>query len=337
MGHATRVIPIINLLLAKNYEVIIATDGKPYDLLKEYFPNLVFEKMPGYNITYARKNMALDIFLQIPKIISGVISERKATREIVKKHVIDVVISDNRYGVRSKVCDSYFITHQLNIQAPFLGKIINLVNHFFISKFKECWVPDLKTEKNLSGKLSKVNTNFPIKYIGPLSRFSEYSESLERGHDCLIMISGPEPKRSIFEKKLIESAHTSSFSNIGIISPKLFMEGYTSHTVSVYPQLEDKEFYNVINQSGVLITRSGYSTLMDCLFTRNDLFLIPTKGQTEQEYLASYFEENQWADSCSEDDFDWKKIPKHLKKFNRAETSILTNRGSKLEEVLREL
>ena len=36
----------------------------------------------------------------------------------------------------------------------------------------------------------------------------------------------------------------------------------------------------------MVICRSGYSTLMDLMRLRKRAFLIPTPGQTEQEYLA---------------------------------------------------
>ena len=44
-----------------------------------------------------------------------------------------------------------------------------------------------------------------------------------------------------------------------------------------------------ILESGVFIGRSGYSTVMDLARLGKPALLIPTPGQTEQEYLANKF------------------------------------------------
>jgi hypothetical protein len=251
------------------------------------------------------------MFLQLPKIISGIRKEHRETEILVKKHVIDVVISDNRYGVHTKLCKSYFITHQLNIQAPVFQKSLNSINHYFIKKFDDCWTPDVKGKINLTGALTESKTSFNTKFIGPLSRFWNQESSNEKEYDCLIMISGPEPKRSIFEKELINTLPISKFSKVGVISPKLFYEGFSSNFIDVFPQLADSDFHSLINKSSLIITRPGYTTVMDLLYTQTIPFFIPTKGQTEQEYLAKYYQESGWANYSSEDEFKWNKIPEN--------------------------
>jgi len=315
LGHTTRIIPLIEFLIQKENDVIIAADGDCLKYLKQRFPNLITEEISGYNIKYNPKNLAIDMLFQLPKIILGIRNEHYETEILVKKHLIDVVISDNRYGVHTKLCKSYFITHQLNIQAPVFQKLINSINHFFIKKFDDCWIPDVKRKPNLTGQLTQIKTNFNTKFIGPLSRFWNQECSKNKEYDCLIMISGPEPKRSIFENELITTLPVSKYSKVGVISPKLFHEGFTSNFIDVFPQLSDEDFYSLINQSSILITRPGYTTVMDLLYTETTPFFIPTKGQTEQEYLAKYYHKEGWANYSTELDFSWSKIPKNNSKF----------------------
>lgn len=308
LGHTTRIIPLIEYLIHKENEVIIAADGICLTYLRARFPNLVTEEISGYDIKYNPKNLALDMLFQLPKIISGIRKERKETDILVKKHVIDVVISDNRYGVFTKLCKSYFITHQLNIQTPVFQKLVNLINHLLIKKFDDVWVPDVKGKPNLTNELTKSKTNFNTRFIGPLSRFWNSKTTTEKEYDCLIMISGPEPKRSIFEKQLISTLPVSMFKKVGIISPKLFIEGFTSNYIDVFPQLSDVDFHKILNQSSLLITRPGYTTVMDLLYCDCKPYFIPTKGQTEQEYLAQHYLKEGWANSATEDEFKWKNI-----------------------------
>ena len=72
----------------------------------------------------------------------AIINEHRQLKLIIKEYGIDGVISDNRYGMYSKTIPCVFITHQLNIQSPILGSLINRVNKRLISKFSECWIPD---------------------------------------------------------------------------------------------------------------------------------------------------------------------------------------------------
>lgn len=323
--------------MKKQNEVIIAADGPAYDLLKNRFPELVVEYIQGYNIQYNPRNMAIDMGLQLPKLIKGIRAEKKRTDELVKKYLIDIVISDNRYGVYSKLCKSYFITHQLQIQAPYFQKLLNSINHLFINKFDECWIPDFKAKPNLTGKLTEIKSSFTTRYIGPLSRFWNQIHQSDTKHDCLILISGPEPKRSSFEKEILKSIKNAPFKNIGVISPTLFMEGYHSDYINVYPQLPDEEFYALINQAGVIITRPGYTTIMDLLYTNCNAFFIPTKGQTEQEYLSALYQENQWANSSTEDEFSWDKVMRNQLNFPKSNWKSELDIDLNLENALREL
>jgi len=120
IGHATRCIPIILELEKNNFEVIIATSGRSLELLSSEFPKIQFIKFEDYKINYSSSiPMAINIFLQIPKIIFGIYNENTKLHTIIKDFKIDGVISDNRYGLYSKKIPSVFITHQLKIKSAF--------------------------------------------------------------------------------------------------------------------------------------------------------------------------------------------------------------------------
>ena len=58
--------------------------------------------------------------------------------------------------------------------------------------------------------------------------------------------------------------------------------------ITLVPYLGDEELAGVLHGARHIITRSGYSTIMDleALGVLGKTELIPTPGQSEQEYLA---------------------------------------------------
>ena len=161
IGHASRCIPIIHHLIKYNFEVVISTNGRSYKLLKSEFPELEFGHIKGYNITYPNsKNMAMKMLTQIPKIILGLITEYFSLRKLIKSKKIDGVISDNRFGMWNKSIPCVFITHQTNIKSLVFSNLINKINHFFIGKYNECWIPDFSN--NLLSFLICLNTTATV-------------------------------------------------------------------------------------------------------------------------------------------------------------------------------
>jgi len=181
LGHATRCIPIIRYLVEKNCEVIIAADKRPMELLKKEFPSLEFVVMPGYNISYPKNgSMVLKMAVQVPKILKGTKQEHTQLEKIIAEEKIDAVISDNRFGLWAKKIPCVFITHQLMVKSPLGEKWIHKLNKDYISKYSECWIPDVKN--GLSGDLgNKFKLPEHAKFIGLLSRFNTPLNPLSRG------------------------------------------------------------------------------------------------------------------------------------------------------------
>lgn len=317
LGHATRCIPIIKELLRLDCEVWMAVDKKIFWLLKKEFPSAVFLPLKGYEIGYSRNKrwFVHKLFFQSLKIIFSIIKEKKWINRIVKENSIDAVISDNRLGMFSKKIPSIYITHQLAIKTgnKFSEFIANKVHHFFIKKYTYCWVPD--HEKNgLAGELSHPKrTPLNVKYIGSLSRFEKFCE-VKENCDLLVCISGPEPQRSIFENQIIEQLKN-------FIGKACLIRGLPDDSknlnefndVRIINHLPAKELNLLMEQAKIIISRSGYSTIMDLVAIQKKAILIPTPGQPEQEYLAKYLHERQYFFSTEQQYFS---INNALKKYH---------------------
>ncbi len=301
LGHATRCIPLIEEEITKGNEVIIAADGSPLTILQQRFPQCEFITFKGINIHYSRW-MILSMLFQIPKILWGIYREHKELKKIIHSHKIDVVISDNRYGLWNTNIHSVFITHQINIISPFAEKTLFKINKWFIEKYDECWVPDYEGENNLSGDLSHPKNeyyqkNFPknIKYIGPQSRFSKGNSNVEKKYEIVGIVSGPEPQRTLFFEQVKNEFQKIEGKTLLISGKPSFniqsVSGRTSYStfnnLEIVPHLHDNEFITALYSAKKIICRSGYSSIMDLHALGLKAEYIATPGQTEQEYLAS--------------------------------------------------
>lgn len=326
LGHATRCMPLIDLLLQKNHRVIIAGNGDSFFLLKEQYPQLTFYELPGYNISYAAgKNAAFHALLQTPKILRTINVENKVIAELTQKEKIDLIISDNRYGVRHDKIKSIFICHQIALQVPapfqFMNPVFLKLHLQQIHKFDVLWIPDEENETNLSGKLSHdINFNIPYTYIGIQSRFSNYVKnpsSIEGlSFDVLIVLSGVEPQRSFLENKLKQQFQVR---NEKVLLVKGKTESYSiseEGNITTISYLNTNDLFAALQKAPVIICRSGYSTVMDLAVLGKKAILIPAKGQTEQEYLAKILSQKGFAIECKQDKIDIESAMKKLEMIN---------------------
>ena len=323
LGHASRCVPIINALLNNNFIPIIASDGSALEFLKKEFPNLEYLVIPTYNISYQR-NIKLGLFLQISSILKAVKEEKKVIHNFLKsnKDVVGI-ISDNRFGVRSTLVPSVYITHQVKV---LLGNFTFLTSYFhqkIIKKFDECWIPDHKNSE-FSGKLSISKRGVKTKFIGVLSRFKK--ENLEENIDVLIILSGLEPNRTLLENKLVKEFENHS-KKIVLIQGKVEKQSkkWISKNITFYNYLLSNELQKAINSSKLIICRSGYSSIMDLAVLQKRAFFIPTKNQSEQEYLAKYLSEKEVAPFSEINQFSKDELEKSfIFKGLKSEETILS-------------
>jgi hypothetical protein len=317
LGHASRIIPLIDKYLELGDNVIIAGSGMSLNLLKKQYPHLQNIEIPSFKMKYsASKSQVWAVAKAFPSLIYYSVKEHKALKRIVNEENIDFIISDNRFGLFHKTVPSAYITHQPLIKLPkgwaWLEPFVAFVHRCIINRFTECWVPDYEDiSESLAGELShpsKMPRN--VKYIGVLSRFSKrctsdtclqnritpYRTSSWRENIitdlALAILSGAEPQRTMLEEELLTLLQDDPHENIILVQGKIEAEQKVSKVgkVTVCNYMSTEELQEYILKADKIICRSGYSSIMDlhALGKLQNATLIPTPGQTEQEYLAEY-------------------------------------------------
>jgi predicted glycosyltransferase len=316
LGHVTRCVPIIKELLKKN-TVILGVTPLTNTILGEEFPHLKQIEFPGYEIEYSRTlPLWIKLGLNYPRLSRIIASEKNLLEKIINENKIDVVISDNRFGLYSSKAHCVFITHQLFLKAPAFQRLAQSVNRKYILKYDEVWVPDYDQEGNstgsatgnLSGELSHgVHFHKNVKYIGPKSRLQEVICEVEKNkYDYLILLSGPEPGRTILEETLLKKAKGSTKKIALVRGSRFKIQDSRTEGIDILDFPSKEVLKKLILSSQKIICRSGYSTLMDMhVLGKKELILIPTPGQTEQEYLAEYWHEQFGTTTLLEKNIQW--------------------------------
>lgn len=296
LGHATRCIPIIKTLKKAGYNIVVGVNESQQKILQTEFADIKFIFLKGYEVKYSKKSwlLPLKIFVQIPKILLSIRQEHSWLKNIIQQENIDIVISDNRYGLFSKTKPSIFITHQLTIKTPYkwLEHLIRKINYSFIQHFTQCWIPDVAGDNNLAGLLSHP-TKMPFietHYIGILSRF-EKKANTQKKYDICVLLSGPEPQRTILEKKLLLQLQQLQHKTILLVRGlPLAKEQLVVDGIDTTNHLQQKKLQEAIEASEIIIARSGYTTVMELVALQKKAILIPTPAQTEQVYLAQHLQ-----------------------------------------------
>ena len=341
LGHAARCVPVIWMCQREDLDVVVAGDKPVLDYLKGIFGTTVqYLLLAGFRVRYpTRGSFALTILAQLPNFIYSTWREHILVKRLIKDTGARLLVSDNRYGLFSNKVKTVFITHQINIKAPhglhWARPVLDHCNHWMIKHFDTCWVPDMDDSENLSGDLSRPIRLSGVRYIGTLSRFYSIDASQEQSplpagfpdDFILVLLSGPEPQRSLLEEQLQQQLRTSEVAVVfvrGLISNSSDDDSYVinpdNHSKNReafderghqlhFNHLPSVQLAYLIRKSGLVVCRSGYSTIMDLAVFGKRALLIPTPGQTEQEYLARRMHEMGWAVTFDQQHIN---IPKHL-------------------------
>lgn len=324
LGHTTRCIPIIRYLQQSGFEVVIAAETGSAQLLAAEFPGIEIKQLTGYRIRY-NKQLPLSISLpkQLPRIFQTIRAEHEWLKDLLKKEQFRFIISDNRPGFYNQTVRSVYITHQLLIKSGkgrFIDRLLQNIHAHYMKRFDEVWVPDMQGKQNLAGDLSHPQVHFvQPAYIGLLSRFERISETTEK-NDLLILLSGPEPQRSVLEQKMMEQLN--EYHGSVLLVRGLPADGQTvlpvKENITVANHLPAHLLQAAIASSRQIICRSGYTTLMDLVKMKKKALLIPTPGQPEQEYLAAYMQQQQLFPYELQKNFNLKTALEKLEKFTPA-------------------
>ena len=348
LGHAARMIPVAREFLTLGHNVIIGSGETHAALFKSEVPGLSYIDFPGFRPEYsAVLPQYLSVLMKVPTLLYHIIRENRRLKTLIKEHQIDIVISDNRFGLWNRQITCVYVTHMPIIPFPrafrsfeFIGKAFH---RYIINKYTICLIPDLPGVKNFSGRLTH---GFPLPsnacFTGILSRFAGEEHKPVTAKDIsrhnTIILSGPEPQRGIFRKKLIELFRD-------IETPTIIFEGKPGKqnevektgNISFVNHLPGDQMKELILTSDLILTRSGYTTIMELASLNRRAIIIPTPGQTEQEYLAEYLSAKGWFSTVSQAAMDnhittWKG--ECDKNIDIASESRLLFRGS-IDEILK--
>lgn len=324
LGHATRSLPVIRGLLEKNHKVVIVSTGRSLALLRREFGGCECVDLPDYGIRYSRRRrfLTFGLLAQMPRIFLRLILEHRGAERLAVRFKADAVVSDNRYGCWSRSLPSYLITHQLRFQLPRLLRpfawISEWFNRFHFRHYRNVFVPDECGTPNLSGDLShrgRITRHPKVRYVGPLSSLDPggSSRGASRGEsiDILFLISGPEPQRTKFEKLVRSQASALPGRKVIVLGKPEEGAGSQSRSrdgLLVFPHLERKIMSDVLKRARWVVCRSGYSTVMELMAVHHRAILIPTPGQTEQEYLAEHLRLTGMFFSVSQDHLDLRTV-----------------------------
>ena len=266
--------------------------------LADYGKSVGYVDLPDYPLRYPehREEFFPKMVLGLPHMASALIEEHRRYLALHRKRRYGLVISDNRYGVFEAHTPSFLITHQLRILNPWrirlLEELTQIYTAFIVKYFTGVLVPDFE-EEGMTGVMSHGLRFIPpekVFYTGPITSFSR--REIPEDVDLFITISGPEPQRTIFEREVLSQISDLEGLNYYVSLGTPDGEGRGER---ILPYLPTGEREVLMNRSRVVLSRSGYSTVMDLFFLGKRAFLVPTPGQPEQEYIADLLDRRGWA------------------------------------------
>jgi len=290
LGHATRSSAIIRMLKSRGYEPVIASSGLPLLWLEKMFPELETIALYNPRIRYSvhPRYFLFRIGLQLPLLMFSVYKDKKKVRSLLRlRPDIVAIFSDHRLGFYSANRPSVMIAHQLNLPIPLpklLAWPLQKIYSKMLSRFNTLWIPDLPGGDGLSGKLSRPFEHHDMHFVGPLSSF--LGSVTGSGFHVLILLSGPEPQRSILEKICLSLAPDSAIQVVLVRGTTLPCLYPIPEKWECFDFLYGSALEELMKNARLVICRSGYSTLMDLYRLGLPALFVPTPGQPEQEYLS---------------------------------------------------
>ncbi len=296
LGHATRDVPLIAELLREN-EVHILSTGRALELLRGHFGDrCTYYSVRSIYPPYTRTRLfKLKFSVSVPKMMRTLKRACRRSRRIIRTG-FDIVISDCRYDVYDRPENSYLINHQLRFKTPVgAERVLERWLASRMRKYRYVFVPDYEAN-SLTGLLSHDLRYIPpekVKYIGILSRLRR--QEVAQDIEYFISLSGPEPQRTVLERQILAQAAQ-------LPGPVVIAGGKPNGTpkdrsknVEYHSFLDADRQEAVMNRAKFIITRSGYTTIMELAeLGKTRVLLLPTPGQTEQEYLADYYEQQKY-------------------------------------------
>lgn len=292
LGHAARSLALARRLEAEGDRVSWACSGPAAEMLRRELPGREIHELPPYRVTYPSRNMRWNVALQAWRWQRTIRQERKVTARLVTDLGIDRIVSDSRFGCYHRGVPSIFLTHQLHPITHFAPA--TAAYRWQLAHFDEYWIPDEADHGRLSGKLSDPSGYEKVSFIGPLPHLRPRPGT--EPYDVLVLLSGPEPMRSRLESLLLPQLGSLP-GTVKVVRglPAATPPPAGDHPFEVINFADTDRLSSLLTAARFVVARSGYSTLMDLRALDKKAVLIPTPGQTEQQYLAQRAQLQGWA------------------------------------------
>lgn len=298
LWHATRSLVIINELLKKDVYIKILSYWQALNFLKEELKDnlsVEFEEFPDYPPLERWNNLTMYFYL-IPDILRTKSVIKKEQQYVLNNYKkFDYIYSDWRYWFYSDKILSYLVCHQISVIMPkwlgFLQWYADNFNYRYFKKFDTIMIPDYAHEtNNLSWKMShnKIVEKLKHRYVWPLSSYKKLD--IKEDIDYLFMISWYllEHKDN-FINILINEAKNLKWKKVFLLwDTSKLEEKDLENDIKIYSHLVWEKRNELLNRAKIIISRAGYTTIMDLINLRKKAIIIPTPHQTEQIYLAEY-------------------------------------------------
>ena len=344
LGHATRLVPLIEEAVRCGDEVWIGGNGRSGAWLKARFPDLPLEAAPEWTLRH-RKHLAWDFLGNLFSFRSGLRADRRWANQTAERLGLTHLVSDHRYGLKVDAGKdgvvSVLVLHQAVPALPGLWRwprwmeaaswLLWPLFRRRMRDFDEVWIPDhAEKARALAPALSHFgglrNLGLPVRYLGWQSRWSGFGVGLPQtnGEALLVVLSGPEPARSLWEANLLQQWQDwakqedldgpASFWMVRGLpdsaTPLTSSAPFTSARVPTFEYWnspDDATLATLMAGAGLIISRPGYSSLMDyAVWNQNQgrpvlhLCLVPAGGHSEQAYLAHKLDREGQAQRQSE-------------------------------------
>jgi hypothetical protein len=267
-------------------------------MLQQEFPGLRFVVLPSYSPRYQKHGpMMPTLAVQLSHWRQVIRAEREVLDDFLDDAPHDAIISDNRYGLRSPHIPSVLVTHQLRfmLHPRPVRTLANLALHRLIERFDEVWIPDLEdADASLGGNMSHAPMNVHTRFIGFLSRFESVTHQSDSEYKVLAILSGPEPQRTLLERVLLRQLPNLTSKTLLVRGLPGSTQATTEGLLTIRNHLPAVVLAAIIGGAELVISRAGYSTIMDLLYLRKRALLVPTPGQPEQGYLTKQLMDRNW-------------------------------------------
>ena len=303
LGHATRLLPLIKYLVEKNYTVYIGASGRSKEILKQEVNKCFFIDFPEYPIKYPQSRFFVSRFMLIvfPNMLLAMKKEKNRIKVLHEQYKFNLIISDNRFSLALKGVKSLLISHQLRYKLPWPIQKMEWLPEYFntrhFRKYDKIIIPDTNQNKTLTGDLSHNMRYLPAEklyYLGIMTDLEESIDGNNKAIDYFVIISGPEPQRTKFEKIILKQVCDLKGRIVVALGKPEKAYKIRMGNVEIYAYLNREKISYYMKKAKFIISRPGYTTVMEMIESKKHGLFIPTPGQIEQIYLAKYYLENKW-------------------------------------------